>query len=355
MERIEIRPLNSLRSHPENATIFGDPQEAEEWEEIVADIKKRGLDEPIVILEDGKILSGHLRVAVFKELGRTQIHCRIHEPFQSYRAELEFLVKSNTSRRSLTREQKAYAFNRLRNAPPEKGGTKRKMGRPTLPRASDLFGSQGPMPGEPHEDGEQLTPEQKAHEFTKLKNKSRSGAGLSNHDPSADSAAECVGVGNKEARALETVFVNTDVPQEVKAAVNAGKIAPTPAAKAVEAERKRQGGEIKDAAPLKAWAENKTAKKAPGPPTEPTHEERIAAQVKAFNERVGRLFELYKELDRLLTQMPLKSVISPSEHHEWGSLIRDVSLRAWREIESVQGPSDAGKQMSLSVIAGGKS
>jgi hypothetical protein len=61
----------------------------------------------------------------------------------------------------------------------------------------------------------------------------------------------------------------------------------------------------------------------------------------------------YREVDAVLTAMPLKSVIGPTEHHEYGNLVRDLALRAWREVEQVNGTTNAGRQMALSVITGG--
>jgi hypothetical protein len=66
------------------------------------------------------------------------------------------------------------------------------------------------------------------------------------------------------------------------------------------------------------------------------------------------LFDVYKNLDAILSRRPLKSVIGPTEHHEYGQLVRDVALRAWREVEAIQGQTNAGRQMMLSVIDGGK-
>lgn len=327
---VVMMPLESLRAHPENATIFGDPTEATQYEEIRDSIKKHGVWEPLVVNSDGKILSGHLRAAALKELGKTEAPCRVMS-FDTYRSEAEFIVRSNTDRRHLTPEQKAYAFDRLRKISKEEGGTKRKVGRPE--NAPGKTGKSGKFVG-----------------------KSRAGAGDSKHDPAAEDAAEAVGIKAAEARALQAVFVNTDVPHEVKAAVNNGKVAPTPAAEMVKSERKRQGGEIKDPEPLKAWVQKKSERKPEPPDTdESTHGHRIAVEAECLKRDVGSLLEVYTRLDDLLRKRPLKSVVGPSEHQRYASLIRDIAVRASDELASVEATESIGRQLKLTAIKGGRS
>lgn len=311
---IEIRQLDQLRPHPENSVIFGDPEDSPEYDEIRKSIKQNGLWEPLVIRDDGTILSGHLRVAVLRELGKKSAPCRVMS-FDSYREEVTFLVRSNTDRRQLSKDQLAYAFKRMRSIPPEEGGVKRKQGRP-----KDIT-----------RDGE----------------KSSSGGQVSSR--SDDAAAEVLGVGTKEARALEAVFCEDDVPAEVKEAVKNDKVAPTPAAKAIKTERERQGGKITNPAPLVKWMEDRSKKK-----PEPTHEDRVAQEAEVFSKSMRALFDAYTIVNNTLTRVPLKSVIGAKDHHDYMAMIKDISLRAWREIETVHGDSGLGKQMSLTVISGGK-
>jgi hypothetical protein len=95
-----------------------------------------------------------------------------------------------------TKGEIALAFKRLRELPKAAGGAKKKMGRPSKEskaQAPDFSGQ------------------------------------------SRDDAAAMLGVSTHEARDLETVFTTPGVPEELKAAVNRGEVAPTPAAKAVRA------------------------------------------------------------------------------------------------------------------------
>jgi hypothetical protein len=111
---------------------------------------------------------------------------------------------------------------------------------------------------------------------------------------------------------------------------------------------KRQGGTITDGSALKAVA-------TPKPRAEKgDHEQRMQDGAEKYQRDYRELFDVYKNLDAILSRRPLKSVIGPTEHHEYGQLVRDVALRAWREVEAIQGQTNAGRQMMLSVIDGGK-
>lgn len=310
---IDTRPISDLRPHPENATIFGDPEESDQFEGILASIRQHGIWEPLVIRPDGTILSGHLRFAVARKLKLKTVPVRVVTEFTTYRDEVTFIIRSNTDRRQLTKGEIAIAFKRLRELPKEEGGTKRAMGRPKR--------------------GEEKSATKRGH----------------SGDPSAEDAASVLGVSRDEARSLETVFATPGVPASLKKAVNTGVIAPTPAAKAVRAEQRRQGGEIKDGSALRVFADK------PNPRLETKHEDRVAQNAEAYDRDYRELFTLYKKLDDVLTRRPLKSVLGPTEHHQYFGMIRDVSMRAWREIESVQGPTNTGRQMSLTVVPGGKS
>lgn len=315
---VELREIATLKAHPENSLIFNDPEDSDRFGEVLHSIKKFGLWEPICIKDDGTILSGHVRVRVYEKLKLTHIPARTMT-FDSYLNEVTFLVRSNTDRRQLTFDELAHAYNRLKTIPREQGGAKGKPGRPEKGAASRGIVSD-----------------------------------------TRDSAAKALGQGRDRLESLEAVLVNgADVPEELKQAVRDGKVSPTAAAEAVRVERKRQAGDSKsgkiaDPAPLKAWTAQKTEPKVEKQPPNTSHEERVASEAKAFEADVAALFELHKQLDRILTRRPLKSVIGPTEHHEYASQIRDVALRAWKEIEEVQGETNAGKQMRLAVISGGR-
>lgn len=303
-----------LRSHPENALIFGDPEECDRWDEMHASIKRLGIFEPLAIKADGTIISGHLRHAIAVDLGLKAVPVRVVDAFASYRDELEVLIRSNTDRRQLKPSEIALAFKRLKETPRDEGGAKGSKG----------GGAKGKR-GAPNQSG------------------ARAGK------DGRDEAASMLGIGTHEARALETIFTTPGVPVELKKAVDKGTVKPTPAAKAVATEVKRQGGTIRDASALKAVAivEHKRPAKSAGL-------ERVEAEAERYKRDYRDLFNAYKTIDSILTRRPLKAVLGPTEHHEYGQLIRDTALRAWREIEAVEGKTNVGRQMALVAIDGGK-
>jgi ParB-like chromosome segregation protein Spo0J len=73
-ELVQIRSIDSIWPSPENDKVYN-PSDVTE---LVADIKKRGQLDPIVITRDGYILSGHRRYAACKRAGLKTIKCRAH-------------------------------------------------------------------------------------------------------------------------------------------------------------------------------------------------------------------------------------------------------------------------------------
>lgn len=312
--KIEQWSLDRLRPHPENSRIFGEPEDSEEFESIKADIKRRGIEEPLRALANGCIISGHLRREVAEQLGLKTVPVIVVEPFADYRGELEALIKSNTERRQLSKQQLANAYHVLRTTPRAEGGTKAKMGRPK-----------------------------------KGDEKSSSGRQLSRSD---EQAAESLGVGRIEARALETVFLTPGVPKEVQDAVNSGRVAPTPVARAIREDVKAHGS-VRHPSRLLAVVEPKAKKPEPERAVADDHEARLRHEVEAFKADFKELLGIYTRLNAVLGRRPLKDVRSPDDHLEWLGLCRDIARRAWAEVESVQGPTNTGRQMSLTVINGG--
>lgn len=310
------RATADLRPHPDNTNIFGPPEDCEQYEALTTSIRAVGIIEPLTIKSDGTIISGHLRHSVACKLKLRTVPVRVIDTPATYRDELELLIRSNTDRRQLTKGQVALAFKVLRETPREQGGAAGKRGG----------------------DRKSVDAKNQSAASGTLKPKAR------------DEAAALLGVGRHEAEALEIVFATPGVPEELKRAVNSGVVAATPAAKAVRAEVKRQGGTIKETTALRAVADPPR----PQPRVKPAHEQRVADEADRYMKDYRELFELYKRLDSILTRRPLKTVLGPTEHHEYAGMIRDVSMRALREIESVQGPNKTGRQVLLAVVPGGR-
>lgn len=313
---VEDVPVSWLRPHPENVAIFGDPEESGRFVDILKSIKANGIREALKVKADGTILAGHTRRFCAMRLGLETVPVHIVDDFETYFEEVKYLILSNTDRKPLTPGEIALAFRRLKEIPREQGGAKAKHGG----------------------DRQSADAKKQGAESRTLVGKTR------------DAAAEIAGVSRDVAESCEAVFFTEGVPDELKAAVNAGQIAKTTAAKAVRAEVKRQGGRIESPAALVAMAQPKAKEEAPGETTE----QRAARLAARFQSLHARLFKAYQEVDAVLSSQPLKSLLGPTEHHDYRRLIHDLAIRAWREIESVDGPTVAGRQMMLTVIQGGK-
>lgn len=319
---IEERRLDELRPHPEQASIFGDPTADPSFPELLSSLRKHGQSTPLLIKADGTILCGHARVAALDVLKRATADVRV-VTVENYRAEIELMIRDNTDRKQLTDRQKAFAFNRLRTLAKEDGGTKPKHGGDRKSERAKVETDQAPP-----------------------------GRGLNrSKEPAAEDAAATLGISADTGRRLEEVFIKEDVPEPVKAAVDAGQVAVKTAAEAIKTERKRQGGEITDPVPLAAWAEEKAAKKAPVTPlvsVETGHEERIRREAEAFRKDIAKLTEVYRDLSTMVARRPLTSVTGYNEHHEYLGLLRDIGLCALTQVENANGTNNnGGRQMRL--------
>jgi hypothetical protein len=307
MNTVEMWPLERLRSHPENGLIFGEPQGTAQYPEILKSIRAHGIWEPLIVKADGTILSGHVRYACAEQLKLQTVPVRVHDVFDSFLDEVKFVIRSNTDRRQLNKQEIALAFTRLKEIPREEGGAKGKRGRPGKGASSSTF------------------------------SKTR------------DDAAQMLGVGRNEAEACATVFTTPGVPDELKAAVNREELAPTTAAKEIRAEVKRQGGAITTPSPLLTLV-RPTAREDAAAGSNEDYE----TSEQKYLDMLGRLVKAYREVDQVLTRMPLRTVTDPDKHHEYRDLIRDVAVRAIGEIQATEGAEGLKKQLALTVIQGGK-
>lgn len=132
MDKIESRRIGSLRLHSDNVKIFGLPTDEPNYEEIRADIQRRGLQEPLIILPDGTILSGHIRYSgvcwTLEQKGLTKaqiedelIQVRVHPDFDSKEEELDYLMSANAKRRHLSPRGIARMYERTAQVLEEHG------------------------------------------------------------------------------------------------------------------------------------------------------------------------------------------------------------------------------------------
>lgn len=86
-------PLERLRAHQENAAIFGDPKDSAQYETILRSIQDNGIREPLVVKENGTILSGHVRYTCAQKLGLKTVPVRVWSSFGTYIDEVQFLIR----------------------------------------------------------------------------------------------------------------------------------------------------------------------------------------------------------------------------------------------------------------------
>jgi len=73
---LQLINVSELKAHPRNDEFFDDIT-GDNWIEFVKSVKTSGVIEPIVITQDKMIVSGHQRVRACKELGFTQVSCKV--------------------------------------------------------------------------------------------------------------------------------------------------------------------------------------------------------------------------------------------------------------------------------------
>lgn len=113
MDKIELRKVKDLVPHPFNVKYFLEPSADPSFPAIRESIAKDGIQEPLIIKNDGTILSGNLRFAGFlwalaekfkdasnsREIIRESlIPVRVHEDFASESDEVLYLIRSNLDR-----------------------------------------------------------------------------------------------------------------------------------------------------------------------------------------------------------------------------------------------------------------
>jgi N6-adenosine-specific RNA methylase IME4/ParB-like chromosome segregation protein Spo0J len=101
------RLISELKSHPHQYLI--PPMSEEDYHNLLEDIKRNGILQPIDITYNNVILDGHHRVKAAKEVGIKEIEVRIPELLDI--DEDEYLISVALNRRHLTEGQKAVLAN----------------------------------------------------------------------------------------------------------------------------------------------------------------------------------------------------------------------------------------------------
>jgi N6-adenosine-specific RNA methylase IME4 len=115
------RKISELKPHPHRELI--PPISPEDYANLLEDIKRNGILQPIDITHDNVILDGHQRVKAAMELGIEEVEVRIPELVGI--DEDEYLISVTMNRRHLTEAQKAVLANEYRKILSEKAKKQR--------------------------------------------------------------------------------------------------------------------------------------------------------------------------------------------------------------------------------------
>ena len=112
--KIEMRRVDELHPHPLQKVHFKD-QPDHQFNEFVEDIRNHGIREPLEILPDGTILSGHQRRRAAIRLNWTEVPVRVrHDLAEAGEAAIEmYFIASNYLRRQLTGLEEARLYKRV--------------------------------------------------------------------------------------------------------------------------------------------------------------------------------------------------------------------------------------------------
>ena len=110
-KRIESRRLDELKSHPRQAKLFSDLNEAE-FDRLKQSLGK-GLDFPIEITSENVVIDGHQRLRAARELGWETIQVWVRDDLMDSQAVDQRHIEANLDRRQLTRLEQARLIKAL--------------------------------------------------------------------------------------------------------------------------------------------------------------------------------------------------------------------------------------------------
>ena len=105
---METRRIDELRQHPLNKAIYGDIAD----EALIESIRQNGVLVPVLVDQDGVVISGHRRCKAARKVGPTEIPVIVRH-FETPEDAEAILIESNRQRGKST-EQKAREFTELK-------------------------------------------------------------------------------------------------------------------------------------------------------------------------------------------------------------------------------------------------
>jgi hypothetical protein len=156
--RVTMVPLKDIIPSPENDELYGEIVHDEQMDALIESIKKRGLEEPLILTSGNHIIAGHRRFYAVEALGWKLVPCRYRSDidwanthdFHSILAEYNpQRIKSVGSllKEALLREESPSATNRRGFAQP--AGSTRVWPWPTTSRKTSAGYGRSPPNGRP--------------------------------------------------------------------------------------------------------------------------------------------------------------------------------------------------------------
>jgi ParB-like chromosome segregation protein Spo0J len=103
MSKVALVKVEELRPHPLHGELYGPPTANDAYQNIRADMKRRGYDQtqPLLVTKDQRIIRGRTRWAAAKSAGLAEVPCTVFVPESEATAELEYereIVRGNAYR-----------------------------------------------------------------------------------------------------------------------------------------------------------------------------------------------------------------------------------------------------------------
>lgn len=104
--------LNKLKPNEANTQYFK-AEGRKYFNELLEDVKKRGIQVPLIAKKDGTLLAGHNRLLVAQTLELEAVPVQYVIEDLSHEEEIDYIIKDNLLRRHLSHEEREELYRRL--------------------------------------------------------------------------------------------------------------------------------------------------------------------------------------------------------------------------------------------------
>ena len=123
----DTRKLTSLKNHPLNAQVFGELDKDEDCDQFTESVKELGVLQPLVIVDDGTIISGHRRRQAASRAGLKEVPVIVRRDLKTTEQVFEAWFDANRQR-EMTVEQKARWYEKRKAAHAAEAAKREKAG-----------------------------------------------------------------------------------------------------------------------------------------------------------------------------------------------------------------------------------